>query len=73
MTPEQQAAFIVAQAACVTAEVAAMQAENAEAALDIRRVTPPWSGADFRALIEKYGVHHNAVITMFTPHYAGPR
>lgn len=28
MTPEQQAAFIMAQAACAMAEIAGMQAEN---------------------------------------------
>lgn len=68
MTPEQQAAYVIAQAACVTADIAAMQAENAVTASDYRRRpgSPlPWKGVDFRNLILAYGTHHNAVIGFF--------
>lgn len=63
MTPEQQAAFVIAQATCATADIVAMQAENAA---DIAaKARPTWTGADFRAVIERYGIHHNAVIGFF--------
>lgn len=72
MTREQQAAYITAQAACASAEVAAMQAENTAAAamnanapLD-RRLPLPWKGDDFFGVINKYGIHHNAVLSFFS-------
>lgn len=62
MTPEQQAAYIIAQAACAMIEVAGMQAEDrAWEKLGFN----PHGGEEYRAVIEKYGIHHNAVITLF--------
>jgi hypothetical protein len=58
MTPEQQAAYINAQAACALAEIAAMQAANAS-----RPGTH--SASEFEDLIQKYGIHHNAVLSFF--------
>lgn len=69
MTPEQQAAFVASQTACALIEMEAMKAANV--AFDARN-RGPWDKAmprhtetDFKALIDKYGIHHNAVITVY--------
>lgn len=61
MNPEQAAAFVIAQSACAMAEIAAMQARNAR-----------YTGAEkyhdpheFEAVIDKYCIGHNAVLTLF--------
>lgn len=60
MDHNARCAFVVAQAACVHAEIAAMQAENA---VDIAEGKPPrWSGVNFRDLTYFHVVGHNAVI-----------
>jgi hypothetical protein len=64
MTPEQQAAYVIAMAACVNAEVAAMQAENA-VAIAAGNV-PVFRSQDFLDMTVRYGIHHNAVVGMFT-------
>ncbi len=64
MTPEQQAAYIVAQAACMHAEIEGMRSENLAAAVNSE--PPPYRKADFDALPVRYGLHHNAVIGYFT-------
>jgi hypothetical protein len=64
MTPEQQAAYINSQVACMLAELEAMKARNAlTQSLGLSQV---YSEADFLALPDKHGVHHNAVIGYFT-------
>ena len=63
MTPEQQAAYVIAMAACVTAEAAAMQAENQQRSH--RGEAVAYTGQAFTDLINQYGIHHNAVLTMF--------
>jgi hypothetical protein len=62
MTPEQQAAYILSQVACMQAELAAMQVAN-QAAGSVG--TLKYSEQDFLDLPLKYGVHHNAVIGYF--------
>lgn len=64
MTPEQQAAYIIAQSACMLAEMEAMKAANAMpfAGTETKRYEP----ADFEALPNRYGLHHNAVVGWFT-------
>jgi hypothetical protein len=55
-----KAAFIIAQAACATAEIAAMQAEN-----QIRLsqgLSVAYDHANFMAVIDNYYIGHNAVI-----------
>lgn len=69
MTPEQAAAFVIAQAACATAEIEAMKRGNMDAE-HARLKTgapefPPYGADDFRAVIEKYGIHYNAVLSTF--------
>lgn len=63
MTSEQKAAYVMAQAACVMAIAHGMQAEN-----NLRRMqgrTPTYTLQDFEKLLEQYGVHHNAVLSLF--------
>jgi hypothetical protein len=64
MTDQQAAAYVLSMAVCAQVEIAGMQAENAQ--------TPdsqPFTRADFMAVIEKYGIHHNAVLTTFQNAY----
>lgn len=56
-----RAAFIIAQAACATAEVAAMQAENAAA--EKSGETPPWTGDAFRDVPNNHQISWNAAIS----------
>lgn len=63
MTPEQQAAFIMAQAACAMAEIAGMQADNQLAALNHQ--PPQWIKPDFDRIISGNIIGHNAVISFF--------
>lgn len=58
MNPEQQAAYVIAQAACASAEIAAMQAANQAQA-------GKYSEQDFLAVIDRYCIGHNAVISTF--------
>lgn len=63
MTPEQQAAFIIAQAACANGTIAAMQAQNE---CDRAAGKPPTnSPQDFEDVAARYGIHHNAVLGFF--------
>lgn len=63
MNDAQKAAFINAQAACALAEIAAMQAANA-LPLSLRG-RALYTEDDFRAVPDRYGIHHNAVLTLF--------
>ena len=65
MTPEQQAAYVISQAACMMVEAMGMQTENQQRASDPRYGGPAFTAADFENLITKYGVHHNGVLTIF--------
>lgn len=63
MTPEQAAAYVIAQATCVQAQIAAMQTANWAAA---RIHQPPvYAETDFMVLVDNYGISHNAVLTTF--------
>lgn len=63
MNEAQQAAYVIAMSACVMAEVAAMQAENQQRAH--RGESAAYTETAFTDLIDRYGIHHNAVIGMF--------
>lgn len=65
MNPEQKVAYVIAQAACMMVEAIAMQTENQARARDPCYGGPAFTAADFEALIEKYGVHHNGTISIF--------
>ena len=64
MTAEQQAAYVNAQTACALIEMHAMEAQNRQDASVGRN--PTYVQSDFLGLIEKYGLHHNAVVGTFT-------
>lgn len=63
MTPEQKAAYVIAQAACASAEIAAMQAANQQR--ERQGFAQAWDEAAFLSIPDKYGIHHNAVISLF--------
>jgi hypothetical protein len=66
MTPEQAAAFINAQAACANAEIAAMQTHN-KLYWEYDHIAKH-TAEDFECIIDKYGISHNAVLTLFEQH-----
>src|SRR5260221_14051776 len=59
----QKAAYIIAMSACAQAEAMGMLAENQFCASENR--PPTYRFYDFEALSNKYGIHHNAVLTFF--------
>ena len=63
MTPEQKVAFIMAQTACASAEIAGMTAENMQR--EQLGYSMAYDADAFFSVIEKYGIHHNAVLTLF--------
>ena len=63
MTPEQQAAYIMAQTAAVQAEIAGMQGENTFR--EMQGKTIAYDHAAFTKLIDEYGISHNAVVGFF--------
>lgn len=62
MTPEQSAAYVNAQAACANAEIAGMQAMDRAWAAQGHGTH---NDLDYKAVIEKYCISHNAVLTIF--------
>ena len=60
-TIEQRAAYINAQVACAQIEAMGMIAENMQAQQEGRNMVYHYH--DFTALANKYGIHHNAVLT----------
>jgi hypothetical protein len=64
MTPEQQAAYVIAQAMCMMVEALGMQAQNQ--ARIAEGEAPVFLKEQFDALITQYGVHHNGTIGLFT-------
>lgn len=63
MTPEQKAAYIIAQAACAMAEIEGMKAENMQR--QQRGESMAYVEDDFIGIPDKYGIHDNAVIGLF--------
>lgn len=59
MTPEQKAAFIIAQSVAAFAEIQGMIAESRWYDRQL------YTDAQFKAVIEKYGLHSNALLTFF--------
>lgn len=59
-----KAAFIASQAACLQADIAAMQCQNSLDLKADRPITHP--PHEFEALINKYGLGHNDVIVYLT-------
>lgn len=65
MTPNQAAAFVIAQAAMMNARIAGMVAENQ--CRERRGDSPAFGEAEFAAVEQEYGgtLGHNAVIEIF--------
>lgn len=63
MTEEQKAAYVNSQSICALIEAMGMTAENYQRVC--RGESVAYIEADFVALIEKHGIHHNAVLTTF--------
>ena len=60
MTNEQKAAYIQSQAACALIEAMGMQALNMQR--ERQGYSMAYDDEAFFKLIEKYGIHHNAVL-----------
>lgn len=63
MTPDQAAAYVHANSVAATAEIEAMKAANKER--EMRNMPLAYTDAEFLSLIDKYDLHHNAVISLF--------
>lgn len=63
MTPDQSAAYIFSQSACMLVEMEAMKAANTQSAAGGFAV-PVYKETDFRALIDNWCVHHNGAVTV---------
>jgi len=64
MIEEQKAVYVMSQAVCAQAKIEGMKAENT--LREMRGETPAYSDEDFFAVIEEFGIHHNAVMKVFT-------
>ena len=63
MTDEQKAAYVFAQGVAALAEIAGMTAENMQR--EHIGEAMAFTHGDYLAVIEKYGVHNNAIISLF--------
>lgn len=63
MTDEQKAAFVFANAVAAMAEIESMKIANHERAM--QNHSPAYNEAAFLTIIEKYGIHHNAMLELF--------
>lgn len=63
MTRSEAVAYVQAMTACALAEIEGMKAENTQR--EKSGYSPAFVFDDFSAVIEKYGIHHNAVIGLF--------
>ena len=61
MDETQRSAFLQSQSVCALIEALGMAAENQQAAW-LKQPIYHGEGA-FKALIEKYGIHHNAALS----------
>jgi hypothetical protein len=62
-TPETKVCYVNSQVACAFIEAMGMQAENKQR--KILGQSMAYNDDSFFNLIEKYGINHNAVITIF--------
>ena len=63
MNEEQKLAYINAMIVCAQIECAGMVAENEQR--KAVGTSMAYSGEDFDRVINKYGIHHNAIISYF--------
>jgi len=62
MTGQQKAAYVFAQAVCALAEIEGLKAENMQC--EAFGIPMAYDEDAFVAVIEKYGIHHNGVLTI---------
>ncbi|KKL81079.1 hypothetical protein LCGC14_1998300 [marine sediment metagenome] len=63
MTPEQQAAYVFSQSVSALIEAIGMISENLDR--NRRGESHAWCNEEFNNLINKYGISHNAVLSLF--------
>ncbi len=64
MTPEQKAAYVIAQSVCAFAELMHMTEHNTRDS--IKGIHPPlYNPSDFIEVMDKYGLQHNTLISFF--------
>lgn len=63
MTEDQQVAYVHAMSVAAQAEIEGMRADNQ--LREVQGYSPAYGHDAFLAVIEKYGIHHNAVLTVF--------
>lgn len=63
MTPEQQAAYVIAQSHAAMIEAMGMVAENQHRTMNGMSIA--YGAEAFQDLINRYGISHNAVISFF--------
>jgi hypothetical protein len=68
MTNSQAASYIFAQAVAAQAEIEAMKAANAHR--EMQGYSQAYGEDAFAAVVDKYGISHNAVLTTFGNAYA---
>lgn len=62
MSEMRNAAYVQAMASCAVVEALGMLAENM--ARGQRGESPAYGEEQFQCLIERYGIHHNAVVAL---------
>ncbi len=67
MNEAQSAAYVTAQAVAAHLEGLGMAAENSAALAAGKGI--PYPVDAFKALIDKYGIHHNAILGLFLSPY----
>lgn len=63
MTPEQQAAYVIAQSASALIEAVGMMSDNLQRMR--RGEALVWDNDDFSSLISKYSIGHNDVLSLY--------
>lgn len=63
MTEEQKAAYVFAQAIAALVELESMKAANLMREMQGKSIA--YGEEEFLALIEKWGIHNNAMISLF--------
>jgi hypothetical protein len=63
VTREQAIVYVQAMTTCAMIEMEGLKAENAHR---LNRGAPPQNlSYEFEKIIEKYGIHHNGVLSLF--------
>ena len=63
MTASQSAAYVIANSIAAMAEIEGMKAENRSRVR--RKASLAYTEEAFNDVVNKYGIHHNAMITLF--------